>query len=1114
MVSLADQVHVARLASGKTQVSLTFFFEVAGGSTGPSVPLSLDAPLVSQGRWPPGLLVRLAWLPLLFLIVVAAVIYGLGFSSVHDSPLLVTAFNTLFLAAGFLIVAYLAARSYLLSGSRSLLPLGAGALVLGITYLFAGPVITVPNRSVTINNSAILVGGLCFALAALWALAPKARPEPVGLTRELGLSYLGALVFAALLIWATVAGLLPVFYIKGQGFTLLREFVLGVGTLALLSASVGFAIGYRRLHTRFLLWCSLGLAFIGVAFGVVLVTGVAPGSAISWLGRSAQWLGGLCLLIGVFSLESGRSPWLLPIERALRESENRYQTLVDLSPDAIMVDVDGEVAFANSAAAQLLGARSPSELVGQVILPLLHPDDRELVAERMGQVLSGAVTPPREIRLLRLDGSQVEAEVTASRVQFDGRLATQMVMRDITERKRAEEALRDSEERHRSVLESMSEGLMLFDADRNLIYQNPASMRIHGYRAEEDGRIASEELASTWEGWDEDGRPLAFYEWPLSRVSRGDCFQDYVACARRVETGHEFWASYNGCPIDDRDGGFLYGFITINDVTERRRAEETLREAEERLRLALQGADLGTWDLDLTTDTAVRSLRHDQIWGYRELQSEWGLEIAMRHVFPEDRPLITEAYARAMETGVLSHENRVVWPDGSIHWIAADGRINYDSQGRAVRVAGVVADITARKQAEEERERLLAEEQSLTEELAAREGELQAQDEELRAGQYNRSLIEAALDPLVTIGPDGKITDVNEATIAITGRARDELIGSDFSDYFTDPESARRGYREVFAQGWVTDYPLTIRGKDGRLTDVLYNASVYRDHEGKVLGVFAAARDITALRELEEQRDIASKLQFALLYIPQQVWGVQFSHVYRSATKEASVGGDFYDVFTVKDGRIAVLIGDVSGHGVEAARIATLVKDVIHAFAHQSRRPSVVLRSTNELLLEKHIPGFVTLFLGILDPEDGSLTYSSAGHPNALLRSRGEVTMLEAASSPLGIFPDSSWKESEVQLSKEDLLLLYTDGAIEARHDGKFFGQEGLEDALAAWSEPSPELLPEVLLAEILAFSEGVLTDDVALLALSPNPPTPAFRPAFHAQTFTQRPLAHRWSSQ
>jgi len=127
-----------------------------------------------------------------------------------------------------------------------------------------------------------------------------------------------------------------------------------------------------------------------------------------------------------------------------------------------------------------------------------------------------------------------------------------------------------------------------------------------------------------------------------------------------------------------------------------------------------------------------------------------------------------------------------------------------------------------------------------------------------QASQYARGLIEASLDPLFTINPHGKITDMNNASVNITGVSRELLIGSDFFGYFTEPQKAREVYQEVFAKGFVADYPLTIR--DRKLTDVLFNGSVYKDEDGHVLGAVVVARDIT------DQKRIATALNEAIVF--------------------------------------------------------------------------------------------------------------------------------------------------------------------------------------------------------------------------------------------------------
>jgi PAS domain S-box-containing protein len=174
--------------------------------------------------------------------------------------------------------------------------------------------------------------------------------------------------------------------------------------------------------------------------------------------------------------------------------------------------------------------------------------------------------------------------------------------------------------------------------------------------------------------------------------------------------------------------------------------------------------------------------------------------------------------------------------DESYKWILGRGMVVSRSEdGTPLRMIGTHTDITQHKKAEEATQ---------------------------AASQYSRSLIEASLDPLVTISAEGKVTDVNKATEEVTGVSRDNLIGSDFADYFTEPQKAREGYQQVFSQGSATDYPLAIRHASGKVTDVLYNASVYRDAQGKVLGVFAAARDITERKKAEDaRRESEEKLQ-------------------------------------------------------------------------------------------------------------------------------------------------------------------------------------------------------------------------------------------------------------
>ena len=206
--------------------------------------------------------------------------------------------------------------------------------------------------------------------------------------------------------------------------------------------------------------------------------------------------------------------------------------------------------------------------------------------------------------------------------------------------------------------------------------------------------------------------------------------------------------------------------------------------------------------------------------------------------------------------------------DGKLTDVLFNGSIYKDDRGNVLGVVIVARDVTAQK--------LLS--------------------------KYSLSLIEASLDPLVTISTEGKITDMNEATVNITGIERAELTGSDFFDYFTEPQKAREVYQEVFARGSVADSPLTLRHKDGKLTDVLFNGSVYKDDRGNVLGVVIVARDVTAQKLASQYSRSLIEASLDPLFTISPAGKItdmnNASVKVTGVSREVLTGSDFFEYFT------------------------------------------------------------------------------------------------------------------------------------------------------------------------------------------------------------------------
>lgn len=249
-----------------------------------------------------------------------------------------------------------------------------------------------------------------------------------------------------------------------------------------------------------------------------------------------------------------------------------------------------------------------------------------------------------------------------------------------------------------------------------------------------------------------------------------------------------------------------------------------------------------------------------------------------------------------------------------------------------------------------------------------------------------------------------------------------------------------------------------------------------------------AAAAIDNARLYESERQIAAQLQEALLALPERIEGVEFAHAYHSATETARVGGDFYDIFELDHERVGVTIGDVAGKGMNAAVLTSLAKNTIRAHAsEEGKSPAAVLRLTNSVLYRSTSPeSFVTIFFGILDRTDGSLVYASGGHTTALvIGADGAVASLPFSGPLLGALPEADFRQGETCVERDAVLLLYTDGLIEARSPGgEFYGEDRLLAYVRSEDHTSASAVVEAVIRDVLSFSAGRLNDDLGILAV------------------------------
>lgn len=240
--------------------------------------------------------------------------------------------------------------------------------------------------------------------------------------------------------------------------------------------------------------------------------------------------------------------------------------------------------------------------------------------------------------------------------------------------------------------------------------------------------------------------------------------------------------------------------------------------------------------------------------------------------------------------------------------------------------------------------------------------------------------------------------------------------------------------------------------------------------------------------ESQQNKHISQALQSGMKNDLQKVEGISAEGIYSSATADAFVGGDFYSMIKLPGRRACIIMGDVSGKGIEAASISSAVKTALSAYAWEGRTPARMVATLNEFLLGfSRVETFATLFVGIVDLATSSLMYCSAGHPPAILVSAqsGDAELLDVQSGVVGAFHDMEYKNGTVRLHEGDILLLYTDGTTEARSpEGAFFGETGLRDMIMNEVPRGFDGLLNRFLSTLDRYTGRRLDDDVAMVAL------------------------------
>ncbi|MCJ7435706.1 MAG: PAS domain S-box protein, partial [Anaerolineales bacterium] len=378
-------------------------------------------------------------------------------------------------------------------------------------------------------------------------------------------------------------------------------------------------------------------------------------------------------------------------EEALKESEEKYRELVQDLPDAIAIYIDGKIIFANNACVELMRAKNTAELLGRSVIEFVHPDSKEFVINRMLKVMKeGKPLPLAEEKFVRLDGTDVSVEVKALPITFEKKPAMQIIVRDITERKQAEEALRESEERYRSLFDRMLDGMYCSTHAGKFVDVNPAMVKMFGYSSRE-------------EMLEMDIKSELYFDSKERGTHIKDTGQGETDVYRlRRKDGSEIWVEDHGNYTHDEQGEIVFHEGIMRDVTARVQAEKTLAASEAELRTLVEQVPTTIYTESAENrETLYISPQVEKLTGYTP--AEWIKDryLWKQMIHPEDLAALLAEDERTTATHELFRaEYRILTRDGRTRWLHDEAVMVENQDGTPLFWQGVMYDITERVQAE------------------------------------------------------------------------------------------------------------------------------------------------------------------------------------------------------------------------------------------------------------------------------------------------------------------------------------------------------------------------------------------------------------------------------